>query len=75
MSTLPSLGVDPKVEAFRKEVRAWLAKNWPESKRAAHRALPFKERGYDREFSALMGRDGWIGVGDRKSTRLNSSHT
>jgi len=63
MSTLPSLGTDPKVEAFRREVRDWLAKNWPEEKRAAHRALPFKDRGQDREFSRLMGRDGWIGVG------------
>ena len=63
MSTLPSLNVDPKVEAFRKEVRAWLAKNWPEKKRAEHAARPFKDRGYDREFSQAMGRDGWIGVG------------
>jgi len=63
MSTMPSLNVDPKVEAFRKEVRAWLAKNWPEKKRAEHRARPFKDRGTDREFSKLMGRDGWIGVG------------
>ncbi len=63
MSTLPSLNVDPKVEAFRKEVRSWLAKNWPEKKRAEHAARLFKDRGYDREFSAAMGRDGWIGVG------------
>jgi alkylation response protein AidB-like acyl-CoA dehydrogenase len=63
MSTLPSLNVDPKVEAFRKEVRAWLAKNWPEAKRKEHRSRPFKDRGYDREFTRLMGRDGWIGVG------------
>lgn len=63
MSTLPSLNVDPKVEAFRKEVRAWLAKNWPEKKRAEHRARPFKDRGHDPEFSRAMGRDGWIGVG------------
>jgi alkylation response protein AidB-like acyl-CoA dehydrogenase len=63
MSTLPSLNVDPKVEAFRKEVRAWLAKNWPEKKRVEHRAKPFKDRGHDREFSRALGRDGWIGVG------------
>ena len=63
MSTLPSLNVDPKVEAFRKQVRAWLAKHWTEKKRAEHRARPFKDRGTDREFSKLMGRDGWIGVG------------
>jgi alkylation response protein AidB-like acyl-CoA dehydrogenase len=63
MSTLPSLQVDPKVEKFRKEVRAWLAKNWPEKKRREHESKPFKDRGYDRDFTRLMGRDGWIGVG------------
>src|SRR5919204_3528631 len=31
--------------------------------RAAHLRKPFKERGWDKEFSKLMGRDGWIGVG------------
>jgi len=49
--------------AFRQEVRAWLAKHWTPDKQAAHRQKPFKERGWDAEFSRLMGRDGWIGVG------------
>ncbi len=63
MSTLPSMNVDLKVEAFRKKVRTWLAKNWSVKKRSEHLARPFKDRGYDREFSQAMGRDGWIGVG------------
>ena len=49
--------------AFRKEVRAWLAQHWTPERKAAHRKKPFKERGWDAEFSRLMGRDGWIGVG------------
>ena len=53
----------PATNAFRKEVRGWLAKHWTPEKRAAHLRKPFKERGWDREFSKLMGRDGWIGVG------------
>ena len=48
---------------FRKEVRAWLAKHWTPEKRAEHRRKPFKHRGWDVEFSKLMGRDGWIGIG------------
>src|SRR5947199_18362 len=63
MSLLPSINVSPTVEAFRKEVRDWLAKNWTADKRAAHRARPFKDRGYDAEFSRLLSRDGWIGLG------------
>ncbi len=63
MSALPAHNTAPAVEAFRNAVRAWLAKNWTQEKRAAHRARPFKERGHDKEFSRLMGRDGWIGIG------------
>jgi alkylation response protein AidB-like acyl-CoA dehydrogenase len=44
-------------------VRDWLAQHWTPERRAAHLRKPFKERGWDVEFSRLMGRDGWIGVG------------
>jgi alkylation response protein AidB-like acyl-CoA dehydrogenase len=63
MAVLPPLESTPAAEAFRKEVRAWLAKHWSEEKRAAYYRKPFKERGWDTEFSKLMGRDGWIGIG------------
>ena len=53
----------PAANAFRNEVRDWLAKHWTPEKRAAHLRKPFKDRGWDKEFSRLMGRDGWIGVG------------
>jgi alkylation response protein AidB-like acyl-CoA dehydrogenase len=49
--------------ACRNEVHAWLAKHWTPEKRAQHLRKPFKDRGWDVEFSKLMGRDGWIGVG------------
>jgi alkylation response protein AidB-like acyl-CoA dehydrogenase len=55
--------MSPAANAFRKEVRNWLAKHWTPDKQAAHLRKPFKDRGYDNEFSKLMGRDGWIGVG------------
>jgi alkylation response protein AidB-like acyl-CoA dehydrogenase len=53
----------PAANAFRKEVREWLAVNWTAQTRAAHRRQPFKDRGWDTEFSRLLGRDGWIGIG------------
>jgi alkylation response protein AidB-like acyl-CoA dehydrogenase len=63
MSYLPAHDMGPATDAFRKEVRGWLGRNWTPEKRAAHRNKPFKERGWDQDFSRLMGRDGWIGVG------------
>ena len=63
MTALPALNSDPAAQAFRGQVRDWLAKHWTAEKRAEHLRKPFKERGWDREFSRLMGRDGWIGVG------------
>jgi alkylation response protein AidB-like acyl-CoA dehydrogenase len=63
MTTLPAHDMGPAADAFRKEIRDWLAKNWTPEKQATHLRKPFNERGYDNEFSKLMGRDGWIGVG------------
>ena len=63
MATLPAHDMGQAADAFRKEVRDWLAKNWTPERRNAHRSKPFKERGWDVEFSKLMGRDGLIGAG------------
>ncbi len=63
MAQLPPHDMGDAANAFRKEVRAWLAQHWTPERKAAHRMKPFKERGWDAEFSKLMGRDGWIGVG------------
>src|SRR5260221_8186224 len=63
MSALPAHDIGPAANAFRKEVRDWLAKHWTPERRAAHLRKPVKERGWDVEFSRLMGRDGWFGVG------------
>jgi alkylation response protein AidB-like acyl-CoA dehydrogenase len=53
----------PTANALRREVRAWLAKHWTPEHRREHLRKPFKDRGWDVEFSRLMGRDGWIGLG------------
>jgi alkylation response protein AidB-like acyl-CoA dehydrogenase len=63
MATLPAHDMGQAADAFRKEVRDWLAQNWTPERRAAHRKKPFKDRGWDVEFSRLMGRAGYIGVG------------
>jgi alkylation response protein AidB-like acyl-CoA dehydrogenase len=67
MTALPAHDLGPAANAFRKEIRDWLARSWTADKRAAHLKKPFKERGWDVEFSRQMGRDGWIGVGWPKS--------
>ena len=63
MAQLPPHDMGPAANAFRAKVRAWLAAHWTAERKAAHLKKPFKERGWDAEFSRLMGRDGWIGVG------------
>lgn len=63
MSQLPPHDMGPAANAFREKVRAWLAEHWTAERKAAHLRKPFKERGWDAEFSRLMGRDGWIGAG------------
>jgi alkylation response protein AidB-like acyl-CoA dehydrogenase len=63
MGSLPQQDLGSGAEAFRKEVRAWLEKNWTPERRAAHARKPFRERGWDPEFSRLLGRAGWIGLG------------
>ena len=63
MSALPAHDMGSAANALRNDVRAWLAKHWTPERRAAHLRKPFKERGWDVEFSKLMGRDGWIGLG------------
>ncbi|MPZ55344.1 MAG: acyl-CoA dehydrogenase [Rhizobiales bacterium] len=63
MSRLPAHDMGPAANAFRQEVREWLAQHWTPEQRAEHLRKPFKERGWDVEFSRLMGSDGWIGIG------------
>ena len=62
MSSLPAHDMGPAANAFRKEVRDWLATQWTPEKRAEHLRKPFKDRGWDVEFSKLMGRDGAVPV-------------
>ena len=63
MTKLPEFDLDPSVRAFREEVRAWLKENWTDTRQAVDEKLPFKDRGFDREFAKALGAKGWIGAG------------
>jgi alkylation response protein AidB-like acyl-CoA dehydrogenase len=63
MATLPAHDMGSAANAFRQEVRAWIARHWTAEQHAAHLRKPFKNRGWDTDFSRLLGRDGWIGIG------------
>jgi len=63
MSSLPPHDGDPAVRDFRREIRAWLAAHWEGERKTRHMSLPFKMRGWDAEFSHLLGQKGWIGLG------------
>jgi alkylation response protein AidB-like acyl-CoA dehydrogenase len=63
MASLPAHDMGLAADAFRNNVRAWLLKNWTPERRTVHLKKPFKDHGWDVEFSKLMGRDGLIGAG------------
>ena len=67
MTKLPEFDLDPSVKSFRQEVKQWLKENWTDSREAAHKKLPFKDRGFDRDFARALGERGWIGAGWPKS--------
>jgi alkylation response protein AidB-like acyl-CoA dehydrogenase len=60
--TLPESDLGAAGNAFRAEVRDWLARHWHGERQAAHRRLSFKQREYDREFARELGKTGWIGL-------------
>ena len=60
--TLPESDLGEAGNAFRTEVRDWLARHWHGERQQAHLRLGFKEREYDREFARELGKTGWIGL-------------
>ncbi|MET0179165.1 MAG: acyl-CoA dehydrogenase family protein, partial [Novosphingobium sp.] len=59
---LPERALDPEVEAFRTELRAWLAQNWSDADRAAQRARPFAQRGRDDRIERALGEAGYLSM-------------
>jgi alkylation response protein AidB-like acyl-CoA dehydrogenase len=58
----PDLDLGPEANAFRQQVRAWLAEHWTKEDQEAHRRLPIREQGFDRDFSRALAMQGWLGI-------------
>jgi alkylation response protein AidB-like acyl-CoA dehydrogenase len=59
---LPEYDLGEAGNAFREEVRAWLAQHWSGDRKAAFKRLPFHEREFDPSFALDLGRTGWLGL-------------
>ena len=61
-AVLPRFDLGVAGNAFRDEVRVWLAQNWSGARKAAFDAQPFGQREFDPAFARDIGRTGWIGL-------------
>lgn len=61
--TLPERALDPDVEAFRTELRHWLAVNWTEADRAEQRTRPFDMRNRNERMERALGAAGYLSLG------------
>ena len=59
---VPGLDLGASGNAFREEVRAWLAQNWTKERAAEFNARPFKKREIDPGFAADLGKTGWLAL-------------
>ena len=59
---IPEYDLGVAGNAFREEVRGWLAQNWTGARKAAFDARPFHDREFDASFALDIGSTGWIGL-------------
>ena len=59
---LPDLDLGEASNAFRLDVREWLAETLTPEYRAARKPLPPQDRYDDREFTRKLGAKGWLGL-------------
>jgi alkylation response protein AidB-like acyl-CoA dehydrogenase len=59
---LPEYDLGAAGNAFRDEVRGWLAVHWSGARKAAYETKPFHDREFDPSFARDLGRTGWIGL-------------
>jgi alkylation response protein AidB-like acyl-CoA dehydrogenase len=59
---LPEYDLGDAGNAFRDEVRAWLATHWSGARKAAFDAKPFHDREFDPGFALDLGKTGWLGL-------------
>jgi alkylation response protein AidB-like acyl-CoA dehydrogenase len=59
---IPAYDLGTAGNAFRDEVRGWLAQHWSGARKAAFDARPFHDREFDASFALDIGATGWIGL-------------
>jgi alkylation response protein AidB-like acyl-CoA dehydrogenase len=59
---IPEYDLGAAGNAFREEVRAWLAQHWSGERKKAYDAKPFHDREFDASFALDLGRTGWLGL-------------
>jgi len=59
---MPGFWLGKRAEAFRAELREWLAANWTQADRAAERKRPRKDQGISAEFSRKLGEGGLLSL-------------
>lgn len=59
---LPELDLGEDANAFRREVRVWLAEHWPSERREAYEASENAHRDYEPRFARELGETGWLGL-------------
>ncbi|PDT76824.1 acyl-CoA dehydrogenase family protein [Bradyrhizobium sp. C9] len=60
---LPQYNLGSAGNAFREQVRRWLAQNWTGDAKEAFDQRPFAKREFDASFARYIGETGWIGLG------------
>jgi alkylation response protein AidB-like acyl-CoA dehydrogenase len=59
---VPELDLGEAGNAFREEVRSWLAEAWPPERAERFHNQPYKQREFDPAFPLQLGEKGWIGL-------------
>ncbi|AUC96235.1 acyl-CoA dehydrogenase [Bradyrhizobium sp. SK17] len=60
---LPQYDLGSAGNAYREQVRRWLAQSWSGARKDAFDQKPFAKREFDAGFARDMGETGWIGLG------------
>jgi len=61
-AVLPEYDLGPAGNAFRSEVRDWLARHWSGERKANFDRQPFHDREFDPTFARDLGTTGWLGM-------------
>lgn len=71
--SLPGDDLGPAGNVFCQEVRRWLSEHWSPEQQAEYKRLPLKKRGWDQDFSARIGQQGWTDISWAKAVATSGS--